>query len=400
MAKETDRVNKGNGIIDIIVHDTENNTSWKAYKIDKNKKVVKFYPNDSQFFVDHITFKGFKTIPDELSENGYFKSGMGYYFNKHFKDYDISSFTIDRNQDSSFRKSSGKYKVIMSYASFKNYKENMTNIINESKSMKAMTSLDFLAQEYPKKYISNGESAKSRASKVIKNLSKDIIKYLSQDDINLLGDIYSLSVKEKYKSKNHRYELISKSKIKMDYIAIDEVIDEFQTNLDKDISESQWGKFLQKNLYLIESKYIHIISELNLSLATWRKVDFGLVDIQGYLDIFEIKKSSTKLLNPKEDRGNYFWHTDAIKAIMQAEKYLYAAERKAATLVEDIKREKDIDVKVIKPRAVLIIGSSNQLDNYKKKQDFRILCNSLKNIEVILYDELLDRLRNQKNKSY
>jgi len=49
-------------------------------------------------------------------------------------------------------------------------------------------------------------------------------------------------------------------------------------------------------------------------------------------------------------------------------------------------------VSVIKPKVVLIIGSSRQLDNDKKQTDFRILRNSLKNIEVILYDELLQKI--------
>lgn len=400
MSKDNERKSKSNDLIEIIVTDYDNNASWTAFEINKKDKEVKFFPNEQDFFIDCITFEGFTNVPEELSENGYFKAGIGYYMNKHLKDYNITQFIISKDKDSSFKKYGNNYKIIMNYDKFKKYKENISSIINESKNFKGITSLDFFAQEYPNKFKSDGESAKIRASKVIKNLDKDIIEHLSQDDINTLGDIYSAIIKDKYKSKNYRHELISKSKLKIDYIAIEEVIEEFEKNLENDISESDWGKFLQKNLYLVESKYIHIIPELNLSLCTWRKVDFALVDVQGYLDIFEIKKSTTKLLSVKEDRGNYYWHMDTVKAIMQAEKYLYAAERKASILAEDIKREKNIDVKVIKPRAVLIIGNSEQLDTESKKEDFRILCNSLKNIEIILYDELLNRLKNQRSKSY
>ena len=69
-------------------------------------------------------------------------------------------------------------------------------------------------------------------------------------------------------------------------------------------------------------------------------------------------------------------------------------------MAKDITREKKIDVKVVRPRAVVIMGTNAQLDSLEKEEDFRVLRQSLKNIEVILYDELLERLKNQKNKIY
>ncbi|MFC1981069.1 Shedu anti-phage system protein SduA domain-containing protein [Chloroflexota bacterium] len=62
--------------------------------------------------------------------------------------------------------------------------------------------------------------------------------------------------------------------------------------------------------------------------------------------------------------------------------------------------EKGIDVKVIRPRAILVIGSRAQLDSPNKDKDFRVLQDSLKNVEVIPYDDLLIRLKNQKNKVF
>ena len=125
-----------------------------------------------------------------------------------------------------------------------------------------------------------------------------------------------------------------------------------------------------------------------------------MVDSQGYLDIFEIKKPTTNLLAKSKDRGNYYWSTNAVKALAQAEKYLYNTERKASQLKEDISREKNINVEVIKPRVFVIMGNKSQLDHKDKKADFQILRRSLKNIEVILYDELLERIENQKSKIY
>lgn len=155
------------------------------------------------------------------------------------------------------------------------------------------------------------------------------------------------------------------------------------------------GRFLRDNLFLIDSKYVAVVPELNVVLATARRVDFGLVDSSGYLDIYEIKKASTKLLAAAEDRGNFYWHADAVKAITQAEKYLHNAQSKAAVLAGDIKREREIAVSVVRPKAVVVMGTSDQLSDERRADDFRVLRESLRNVEVVLYDELLTRLENQ-----
>jgi len=86
--------------------------------------------------------------------------------------------------------------------------------------------------------------------------------------------------------------------------------------------------------------------------------------------------------------------------LAQAEKYRYNAERKSSDLAEGIKREKGLIVDIIRPRALLLIGHRSQLTDDNMKEDFRVLRQSLKNIEVILYDELLERLKLQKDKIY
>ena len=58
-----------------------------------------------------------------------------------------------------------------------------------------------------------------------------------------------------------------------------------------------------------------------------------------------------------------------------------------------------MDVLIVKPKAFLIIGSSTQLLNDDMRNDFRILRDSLKNIEIILYDELLERFKNLKKRT-
>ena len=83
--------------------------------------------------------------------------------------------------------------------------------------------------------------------------------------------------------------------------------------------------------------------------------------------IYEIKKFTTNLLRKDESRGNYYW---------------------------DVEIAKGIDVRVMKPRAFIIAGHREQLTNETTEDNFRILNRALKNVEIVLYDELLDNVKN------
>lgn len=370
-----------------------------VYKIDKLLREITFYPKDD-FFIGQVTLKGFSKIPDEFAESGYIKGGIQYYIDKKFKTSNIKKFIIEKNGNNTFRSYNGGFKVELSYESLKEFKTKIGVIVNESKRDKSELADEFFHNTYPRKYTATTNSSRNSLSKVIKNLDKGIIEHLTPEDVVRFEEFYEQLIEKKYTSLSAKFKLITRTKLKIDKIAVQELVEEFEKKLKASTSESNWGKFLKKYLFLVDSKYLDAITELNLVLAGARNVDFGLIDIYNYLDIFEIKKPTTKLLASNTDRGNYYFHTDSIKAITQAEKYLYNAERKGTSLTEDIEREIGKKVNVIKPRAILLMGHSNQLDNKKKQTDFRIIRNSLKNIEIVLYDELLERLKNQRNKTF
>tara|TARA_A100000171_G_scaffold50964_1_gene63759 strand:+ start:962 stop:2167 length:1206 start_codon:yes stop_codon:yes gene_type:complete len=381
------------------IEDGKESTKKLVFKINENELEVLFFPRDD-FFVRKVVLKGFGRLPDEFVDSGYIKGGVQYYLNKKFSRKNVKAFIIDKDQPSSFRAYNGGFKVVLNYDEFKILKEQFTAIVNESKRDKSEYADEFFYKNYPRIFNATSTSSQTRLKKVIKNLDESIIPHLSPDDVSRVEKFYESLIEKKYKSLSSKFKLITRTKLKIDKIAIQELIDEFEKKLKSESSESDWGKFLKKYLFLLDSKYVDSIPELNVVLAGSRNVDFGLIDNYNYLDIFEIKKPNTKLLESKTDRGNYFWHKETNKAITQAEKYLFNAERKGNHLSEDIQREIGKTVNIIKPRAILLIGHSEQLDNLNKKTDFRILRNSLKNVEVILYDELLERLKNQRNKVF
>lgn len=126
--------------------------------------------------------------------------------------------------------------------------------------------------------------------------------------------------------------------------------------------------------------------------------DFVLTDVYGFIDIFEIKKHDTPLLALDEDHDNYYWRSDVSKAIAQIENYTHEVVRNADSFIRAVKRKKGVTIRVMRPRGYIIAGMSKQFKNDKESEDFRKLGTSLKNINFILYDELLENLKNLRSK--
>lgn len=368
-----------------------------VYEINKDKKLIIFHPYSDYYFFDKITINGFSILPDLFQKKGFSKNKILDYVNRLFRAKKIKSITVNRSGSSNIIKRGKDKHLHLSYRSLVALSNEIGSMNFLHRSRRSKFVLKHFNRDFPTLLKIKTTSSSNEIKHAIQILKGQTPESFENEDIDKLTDFIASLMKEGHKSHISKSKLFKSTKLKIDTVTITEVIDHFESNLRKSISESQWGKFLESNIFLIDSKYIYSLQQLNLVLGGTRKVDFGLVDIQGYLDLFEIKKPETKLLSEKKDgRGNYVWSNQALEAIVQAEKYLYHAERKGSALKEDIKREREIDLDVIRPRAYVIIGNSSQLDNPSKKDDFRILKNQFKNIEIILYDELLERIKNQK----
>jgi len=175
-------------------------------------------------------------------------------------------------------------------------------------------------------------------------------------------------------------------------IYLDKVLKEFRKKLDTGTqNENLWQKFLSEYILLLRHNYGEVLEKTSVSLKG-KFPDFMLVDPYGYLDIYEIKKPSTQLMKLDSSRDNHYWDVELSKAIAQVENYIYQVQRNATTLMTDIKDSKGIDVNIVRPRGYIIAGLRSQLKSTKMKHDFRILCDSLKNVDIILYDDLYDSL--------
>lgn len=187
---------------------------------------------------------------------------------------------------------------------------------------------------------------------------------------------------------------------------LDDVIKKFEDHLkDQKFDEKKWQEFLHKEVFFFISNYIESIREANVNFGKLeegeKKPDFVWIDIYGFLDVFEIKTPYTDILARRIDKShdNYYFSSDAAKAISQIEKYILFLERNVEGFERYLSRQTTIPFSVLKPKAFLIIGNSKEFEvNLKKKKDFRVLRRSFKNIEFITFDELFDNLKNLASK--
>ncbi len=403
MAYQSETIQTTTGIIEIYTF-KEENPDYKhlSYSIDKSNKRIDFYPmQHDKSYLQHVILNGFNNIPDEFAETGYIKGGAFYYIDKKCEEANITELIIDKTAADKCRKfKGGSARMILSYPSFQKLKERLTTINNESKRERSAYANEFFHELFPNKFADLDTTVGIRKNRLLENLDIDLVSHLSPSELQLLEDFYVEILEKKYVSIPHKLRLINKTKMVVDSIALNAVIDRYQEFLnDTSKSESNWGAFLKENIFLIDSKYVKVIPEIIISMVRARRADFGLLDYNNFFDIFEIKKPSTPLLASATDRNNHYWSTDAVKAITQAEKYLHIASSRADVLQTDLRSQPGFeDAKIVKPAVSLLIGHSKQLDSTQKIDDFKILRASLKNVEIVLYDELLTRIKLQREK--
>ncbi len=181
-----------------------------------------------------------------------------------------------------------------------------------------------------------------------------------------------------------------------------------------DKSEEQWQKKLLAFLPLIFPKYIAVIEKLPIDDRYTvpgglkkRQIDLALVDVNGNIDVIEIKKPADNVLLRKTPyRYNYVPTGDLSGTIMQAEKYLFYLA-KGGIAAEDKLTEKyqsllppGLRIKITNPKAMCILGRDHKADGSwaltdGQRADLEIIKRKYANmIDIITYDDLLRRLEN------
>lgn len=175
-----------------------------------------------------------------------------------------------------------------------------------------------------------------------------------------------------------------------------------------DYRENHWRDIIAGFLCIIFPKYIAVLKELKVKdfyskapSVTERSIDLALVDVNGSIDIVELKRPFEKcLLSQNPYRNNYTPKKELTGAIMQAEKYIFHLSKWGIEGEKEIlkKRQRELppnfQIKVTSPKALIILGRDA---NFAPDQqfDFEIIRRKYANmIDIVTYDDLLRRLEN------
>lgn len=181
------------------------------------------------------------------------------------------------------------------------------------------------------------------------------------------------------------------------------VYKQFTTKTIKQI-ENIWQIYFEKYLLYLIFSYKKIIPKIKLTHISGRKNYPDFVGVNHYdgIDIIEIKTHLKQALVWDRSHENFAFSGELSKAIIQTMNYIEAIKQenfKENEDLENLKGNLSNGGSLHDPRGIIIISSKNKLvsgcttfDAKKKKkldEDFTKLRNSLHNIEIITFDEVL-----------
>ncbi len=185
-----------------------------------------------------------------------------------------------------------------------------------------------------------------------------------------------------------------------------DALSEFEQMLQNETSESTWQEFFQNNDWIfgygLKYKYLRIlqreahVSDTDLSGQGAVIEDFLVAD--KFTKLVELKRPDTPLFC-KDKYRNGAWRlsdelTNAVSQILA---------QKAEWELKSRKTNYDSSGKIIKqptydPECILIFGNLNNIDGSDEEKEiklrtFELYRRNLRNIEILCYDELLERAK-------
>lgn len=167
--------------------------------------------------------------------------------------------------------------------------------------------------------------------------------------------------------------------------------------------EADWQKEILKIFRFIYPQYIHVEEKLVLQSYFDRKkleTDIVLIDIDGNIDLIEIKRPDEFLQYKNDYRGNYIPSKNLVGTCMQLQNYLNCLIKTPQKNLEKFREEKRLSsellLKANSPKGYIIFGRDEYIESEeKRKHDFYATRRMFSHIiDVITYDDMLRRLNN------
>lgn len=308
-------------------------------------------------------------------------------------DISVNSFYISTSKDTSFSLNNEKLDVVFRMSDFIDLNRKKTTFYRIASSNLNISVKNLLHEKAPSIFTEEQKSINLSKKVFMDNLREGIKKDLTVEDVQKLGDFY-IEASTKFVRKDVKEKLLVDLQDKTKIIALESLINEYKELLEEEPAENKWQKFFEKYITILDSRYIKVLDKNNISTYTTKKPDLILLDLYKFIDLYELKKTNTNLLEYDNSHKNYYWHKDIAMVIAQAEKYVRKMTENSSTLIREIKEDSGLVVDIVKPKAIIVAGHSKYLNNDNKINDFKLLRESLKDITFILYDEFYKQLKN------
>lgn len=369
------------------------------YRLDRDAKKGKYFLNDDSSqtkYLAEVDLHGFSTFPKTLYPTGFGFKVTGSQLLKELHDAYGSKLriTLSATAEAKIKSQKTTVRVTINEPALLSANRIASEIKRERNDEIRAVIGSFLGTEYPKQFASLDSGVLGYKPNTLADLLEDesVLESLSDRDETALKSIYpNIITSAEFSLRSAKQVKIISEGIKTSQkVYLEKTIDEFKKKLKGSSSENVWQKFLHSHILNLLNVYAFVIEKQSVEIDG-KYPDFMLVDAYGYLDIYEIKKPQTKLLKFDASRKNYFWDTELAKAVIQTEKYISSVERNRYELETKL-RKSGSETRIVRPRGYIIAGSRTQLKNEEMQEDFRVLNDSLKNVDVICFDDLLDNL--------
>lgn len=313
--------------------------------------------------------------------------------------------------------------------------QNESNLINKKVSSSKFSLLNYLVNQAKFTFLNKRTKRTTSSVKgdfeflihrfnlMTKNEKKDFLNYLSEDDVNSLGLLFDGMIKKEVFNKDYLKKLdeyfikekldkiIKNGKeillLKKDDINSQEAKELIRRLFNDNIGqlETVWQRFFENYLLYLFFSYKKIIPKVELKdLDNLDKKYPDFIGVNHYdgIDVIEIKTHLKNILVWDGSHNNFAFSSEMSKAIIQTINYMDAISddkiRKSKNK-KDLLAYLNIDENLYRPKGIIIISSlskicknQNKLSENQKKlliKDFTKLRNSISNIQVFTFDEIL-----------
>lgn len=287
--------------------------------------------------------------------------------------------------------------LILNYGDFEAIRKGLSSLIRSSNELNRKFLNNYFSRCFPSIFpIRRATYQSGIISRILKEYT-NIEKHLSTDDKNAVFDLFnklSLSRKDIIEKQD-----LIKTRETIEKKFIEDITKKFEHYLGlKKISEERWQEFFKDNSWIFSQLFAYpavifkdkaYVGGKTIQNIEGRVVDFLYTNkLTKNSAIIEIKKHTSNMFGKKPYRGTS----------------VFALSKELSGAVNQVLDQRDIYIKEFRslgsneeiiafsPKCLVVIGKISDLTEEQCKS-FELMRTSLKDVEIITYDELFERIK-------